>query len=72
MKKTLLLLLPLVLLIRYPTQSQTLQEKIGQMLMVGMPNSGAAKDTLITDILDRNLGGVILFAYNLDNPAQIR
>jgi beta-N-acetylhexosaminidase len=53
-------------------QAQTLQQKIGHMLMVGMPNSGAAKDTLITDILDRNLGGVILFGYNIDNPVQIK
>lgn len=67
------LLLPLmVLVLNIPSQSQSLQEKIGQMLMVGMPNSGAAKDTLINDIKDRNLGGVILFAYNLENPGQIR
>ncbi|MCA1802407.1 MAG: T9SS type A sorting domain-containing protein [Rhodothermaceae bacterium] len=56
----------------FPVHSQTLQEKIGQMLMVGMPNSGSVKDTLIADIHDRNLGGVILFAYNLYNPVQIR
>ncbi|MFU8860137.1 MAG: glycoside hydrolase family 3 N-terminal domain-containing protein [Cyclonatronaceae bacterium] len=62
----------MILVITAPSHSQTLQQKIGQMLMVGMPNSGAAKDTLINDIKDRNLGGVILFAYNLDNPVQIR
>ncbi|TVQ12806.1 MAG: T9SS C-terminal target domain-containing protein [Balneolaceae bacterium] len=72
-RSLLLLLLPVTLLLfSSPSHSQSLQDKIGQMLMVGMPNSGAAKDTLITDILDRNLGGVILFAYNLHNPVQIR
>jgi beta-N-acetylhexosaminidase len=74
MKKKLLfsLLTVTYLFFSFPAQSQTLQEKIGQMLMVGMPNSGSVKDTLVADIIDRNLGGVILFAYNLDNRVQIR
>lgn len=74
MKKILLFTLITVafLFFSFPAQSQTLQDKIGQMLMVGMPNSGSVKDTLIADIIERNLGGVILFAYNLDNPVQIR
>jgi beta-N-acetylhexosaminidase len=66
------LLIVTILFFSIPAQSQTLQEKIGQMLMVGMPNSGSVKDTLIADIKERNIGGVILFAYNLDNPVQIR
>jgi beta-N-acetylhexosaminidase len=52
--------------------SQTLEEKIGQMIMVGLPNFGTAKDTMIIDITERNLGGVILYGYNLLNPWQIR
>lgn len=52
--------------------AQTLQHKIGQMLMLGLPNGGAAKDTLIEDVADRNVGGVLMFAYNISSPEQIR
>lgn len=52
--------------------AQSLQHKIGQMLMVGLPNAGAAKDTLVRDIVDRNVGGVLMFAYNIPSPGQIR
>ncbi len=48
----------------------SLQEKIGQMLMVAYTNS-ASKDTLLKDISERYLGGVILFGANLQNPAQM-
>lgn len=48
----------------------SLQEKIGQMLMVAYTNS-ASKDTLLKDISERHLGGVILFGANLQNPAQM-
>ena len=41
------------------------------MLMVGLP-SNAQKDTLIRDIVDRNIGGVLMFAYNISSPEQIR
>jgi beta-N-acetylhexosaminidase len=51
---------------------QSLQEKIGQMLMVGLPPAEANKDTLIVDIVDRNLGGVLMFAYNIPSPEVIR
>lgn len=52
--------------------AQTLSEKIGQMVMVGLPPSDANKDTLLVDITERNLGGVLMFAYNIDSPNQIR
>ncbi len=48
----------------------SLQEKIGQMLMVAYTNS-ASKDTLLKDISERHLGGVILFRSNLQNPTQM-
>lgn len=52
--------------------SQPLQDKIGQMIMVGLPPGEASKDTLINDIVDRNLGGVLMFAYNIASPDQIK
>lgn len=50
----------------------SLSDKIGQMLMVGFTNFSSAKDTLINDIQDRNLGGVLYFGYNIQNPGQIK
>lgn len=56
-----------------PAYSQvTLSDKIGQMLMVGFTNFGAAKDTLINDIEHRNLGGILYFGYNIQSPTQIK
>ena len=52
--------------------AQTLEEKIGQMVMVGVPANQMAHDTLREDITERNLGGVILFAYNISSPSQVR
>jgi len=71
MKKYHLLILFFLVL---PTllNAQTLSEKIGQMVMVGLPPSDANKDTLLVDITERNLGGVLMFAYNIDSPNQIR
>lgn len=55
-----------------PAIGQSLQDKIGQMLIVGLPNGDEPKDTLIADITDRNIGGVLMFAYNISSPEQIR
>ncbi|MBL1213470.1 MAG: T9SS type A sorting domain-containing protein [Ignavibacteriae bacterium] len=52
-------------------QAQTLDEKIGQMIMVGYSTNNGFEDTLFYDIQNRNLGGVVLFAYNIDSPVQI-
>ncbi|MCK4530930.1 MAG: glycoside hydrolase family 3 protein, partial [Candidatus Marinimicrobia bacterium] len=49
----------------------SLSYKIGQMIMVGFIPGADFEDTLYYDIEHRNLGGVILMGYNLDNPTQI-
>jgi len=41
------------------------------MIMVGLPPTEAHKDTLIVDIVDRNLGGVLMFGYNIPSPEHI-
>ncbi|MFW5973423.1 MAG: glycoside hydrolase family 3 protein, partial [Bacteroidota bacterium] len=64
---TLLIILP-----ASTAAGQSLQDKIGQMLMVGVPADAALKDTLTDDIVDRNIGGVLMFAYNISSPEQIR
>ncbi len=53
-------------------QAQTLEEKIGQMIMVGFGLSDKAQDSLRYDIENRNLGGVLMFGYNLRFPTQIK
>ena len=49
-----------------------LDDKIAQMVMVSFPSGTNFEDTLYYDIENRNLGGVILFAYNLLDPVQIK
>ena len=49
----------------------SLSYKIGQMVMAGFIPGSEFEDTLYYDIQHRNLGGVILMRYNLDNPEQI-
>lgn len=66
------LLSSLFLLLAPTATGQSLEDKIGQMLMVGLPSGDAHKDTLIHDIVDRNIGGVLMFAYNISSPAQIQ
>jgi beta-N-acetylhexosaminidase len=48
-----------------------LDHKIAQMIMVSFSPGSDFEDTLYYDIEHRNLGGVIFFAYNLQNPEQI-
>lgn len=57
----------------------TLREKIGQMIMVtftgdSLEKHTASVDTLIADIVDKRIGGVIFFTWsnNLKSPGQIR
>lgn len=52
-------------------QSQSLRDKIGQMLIVGFYQYDNFMDTLWVDIAQRNLGGVALFGYNIISPSQI-
>jgi beta-N-acetylhexosaminidase len=49
----------------------SLSYKIGQMVMTGFIPGSDFEDTLYYDLEHRNLGGVILMAYNMDNPTQI-
>ena len=49
----------------------SLNYKIGQMVMAGFYPGSNFEDTLYYDIEHRNLGGVILMGYNLNNPTQI-
>jgi beta-N-acetylhexosaminidase len=51
--------------------SQDLRSKIGQMIMVGYYSS-SFEDTMFYDISYRNLGGVILFSWNINNPQQLQ
>ncbi len=56
----------------FPVRAQeTLERKIAQMVMVGFSPYSNFRDTLHYDIEHRNLGGVLLFAGNLENPQQI-
>ena len=51
--------------------SDSLSYKIGQMVMTGFIPGSDFEDTLYYDLEHRNLGGVILMGYNLENPSQI-
>ncbi|HHD79725.1 MAG TPA: glycosyl hydrolase [Epsilonproteobacteria bacterium] len=51
--------------------SQTLEKKIGQMLMIGFHGTSATPDTQICkDIQTYNIGAVILFDYNPVNKSK--
>lgn len=49
----------------------SLQDKIGQMIMVGFSGT-TVSDSLKKDLQSRNLGGVVLFASNVTSPAQLK
>lgn len=53
-------------------EAQSLKEKIGQMIIVGFNGGQTSQDSLMYDITNRNLGGVLIFAYNLRFPSQIK
>ncbi len=61
------------LLLTLPTiiNAQTQREKIAQMIMIGFPGK-ILNDSVRVDLMDRNLGGIIYFAANIDNPVQIK
>lgn len=40
--------------------------------MVGVENDELSQTTLVQDLEQRNLGGVLLFGYNIENPLQIK
>lgn len=70
--KLLSFLIVFLLLLSTSAKAQTLKEKIGQMIMVGFGTSQQAQDSLMYDITERNLGGVLMFGYNLRFPSQIK
>ena len=49
---------------------QSVKEMAGQLLMVGVPNTIEAHNELREDIRNRNLGGVLFFAYNIAGPLE--
>lgn len=51
--------------------SMTLEEKVGQVFMLGIVGTEAEEETLAL-IRDLHLGGVILFTRNTQTPAQVR
>jgi beta-N-acetylhexosaminidase len=65
-----------------PLSAQTLDEKIGQMLIIGFRGFAVADDSAIAgDLARRNLGGVILYDYdvalkssdrNIDSKRQLK
>jgi beta-N-acetylhexosaminidase len=50
----------------------SLEQKIGQLIMVGFNNTGDSYDTLKVDLEQLNLGSVILYGHNLENPTQMK
>ncbi len=68
MKKFLLLLFTLSVL---TFAQDSLKYKIGQMIMVGFNQTSESYDTLLQDIEYNNLGGVVLLAYNIENPEAV-
>ena len=51
----------------------TLEEKVGQMLMVGFRGLRLADDaTILRDIRDRNLGGVVLYSFDVPSETPTR
>lgn len=70
-KLTLICCLSSIFVLNNSVQSQSLRDKIGQMLIVGFYQYDNFMDTLWVDIAQRNLGGVILFGYNIISPSQI-
>ncbi len=62
----------LIVLISGSTFAQTdLRHKISQMLMIGFAGTALTDTTLINDIQNREVGGVILFAGNVSSPTQL-
>lgn len=67
-----LIILILCLVINHTSiLSQSLREKIGQMVWVSF-NGTKMDDTVKTDLKKRNVGGIILFAGNINNASQVK
>jgi beta-N-acetylhexosaminidase len=58
---------------REPAPDVSLDARIGQMLMVGFRGLGVSDDYFIVrDIRERNLGGVVLFDYDVPSQSPVR
>jgi beta-N-acetylhexosaminidase len=56
-----------------PSAGPSLREKIGQMLLVGFRGLTVAESaSIVADIRDRNLGGVLLFDYDTPTATPVR
>ncbi len=56
-----------------PTSGPSLREKIGQMLLVGFRGLTVEESaSIVADIRDRNLGGVLLFDYDTPTAKPVR
>lgn len=70
-KKLLFVFSLFILLLTNISYSQTQREKIAQMIMVGFSGK-SLNDSVKIDLSERNIGGIIYFAANIDNPLQIK
>lgn len=61
----------LLILIATNLYSQTLKEKIGQMIWAGFSTS-KLDDSVKIDLQKRNIGGIILYAWNITSPSQVK
>ena len=56
-----------------PTPDVRLEQKIGQMLMIGFRGLEVSDDHFVVrDIQERNLGGVVLFDYDVPSESPVR
>ena len=72
MKNKLFIALFLLFIPVFAHAQLSLEQKIGQLIMVGFNNTGSSFDTIKVDLAQRNLGAVILYGHNLDNPTQMK
>ncbi len=61
----------LILLLTNVSFTQSIEDKISQMIMIGFPGKTLTDTTLINDLKIRNVGGVILFGGNIESPTQL-
>ncbi|MEE4310588.1 MAG: glycoside hydrolase family 3 N-terminal domain-containing protein, partial [candidate division KSB1 bacterium] len=66
-----IILLTFIFLVSRAIAMDALDQKIGQMIMVSYSPDTAFEDTLHYDLEHRNLGGVILYRFHLNDPVQI-
>lgn len=58
-----------------PSQQLTLEQKIGQMVMMGVDGTSVGAPGVqqaLAQVRAGQLGGVVLYRYNITDPAQVR